>query len=93
MASLERVGESEGEAQEVYCKSLHKNGCGFFVFVFLEVVNSSEIVLWYLFCLPLLYSEVGVYNMLNSLTLITLIHRLKLVAVHVFCLVISHFLL
>lgn len=66
-------------------------GAVFFVFVFLEVVNSSEIVLWYQFCLPLLYSEVGVYNVLNSLTLITLIHRLKLVAVHVFCLVISHF--
>lgn len=34
LASLERVGESEGEAQEVFCKSLHKDGCGFFVLGF-----------------------------------------------------------
>lgn len=75
LASLERVGESKGEAQEVFCKSLHKDGwvrlfcfgvLGFFV-LFLVVVNSSEIVLWYQFCLPLLYSEVGVYSVLSSL--------------------------
>lgn len=74
MVPLKRVGVSEGEAQEVYCKSLHKNGCGF---LFLVVVNSSEIVLWYQFCLPLLYSEVGMYNVLNSLTLITLTRKTR----------------
>lgn len=89
--SLEGIGESEGEAQEVYV-SLHKNGCGFLFLCFvlyLVVVNSSEIVLWYQFCLPLLYSEVGVYNVLNSFTLITLPENLKLVVVHGFCLVIK----
>lgn len=57
-----------------------------FCFCCLVVANSTEIVLWYQFCLLLLCSEVGLYSVLNSLILIFLAYseNLKLVVVHVF---------
>lgn len=63
LASLERVGENKGEAQEVYIRM----GAAFFCFCFLVVVNGYEIVLRCQFCVLLLYPEVALYNVLNIL--------------------------